>query len=134
MGTSPHVYIVMLPAPLLVLAVILELVALRGSAGLRSWARGLVTAALGLVLLAGFTGLGARRRLVSVLPGDGTPWDGHALWAVVLAVPLLALGIVRLRRPAPRTRKEGWFLVLLDVAMALLASTIMYTGLHPPAP
>lgn len=133
MATSPHVYVVMLPAPILALALAFDLAGLRGWDKLRSWAWGFVTGGLGLVLLAGFTGLGARRRLVSVLPGRGTPWDGHILWAVVLAVPLLALGVLRLRRPSPRTRRERWIVVLLDLVLTLLASTIMYTGLHPPS-
>lgn len=130
---NSHALLAYLPAPLLAGALALDLLRLRRpAADTDGWARVLVGGGLAAAVLSGFTGLGARRRLASALPGDATPWDGHVIWAVLLLVSLLAAGFARLRvRPAAGgggTRSA----LLLDALLTLLVVTITLTGIRTP--
>ena len=130
---NPHALLAYLLAPLFVGALVLDLLSRREGAGdAEGWVRALVGGGLAVAVLGGFTGLGARRRLASALPGDAaTPWDGHVIWAVILLVGLLTAGLVRLRVRGGRGAGSRTALVL-DAVLAVLAVTITVTGIRTP--
>lgn len=131
---SFHNILVWVPTPLLALAAVLDALDL-GVAGGDGGRRGrlLVGATVGVLLLTAFTGLGARRRLPAPVPGTPmAPWDVHANSAVVLLVPLLVLGVLRIRAVGSRWKNASGRLVLLDLALLALASAIVVTGLRIP--
>lgn len=130
---NPHALLAFLPAPLLAGALVLDLLRLRRpERPAAPWARALVGGGLAVAVLTAFTGLGARRRLASALPGDATPWDGHVIWAVVLLALLLAAGFVRLRTPWSGGERGSRLVLLLDAVLAGLAVTITLTGARTP--
>ncbi|MDX1567890.1 MAG: hypothetical protein R3223_08825, partial [Longimicrobiales bacterium] len=80
-----HDILVWLPTPLLLLALLLDVLDMSGSGkgGRSPWGRRLVAAALVVVALAAFTGLSARRTLPASVPGSPMPpWDVHVNFAV----------------------------------------------------
>ncbi|MFW6199958.1 MAG: hypothetical protein ACOC8K_05245 [Gemmatimonadota bacterium] len=132
---TPHGVLVWLPAPLLLLALLFDVLALsgRGEAGVGPWGRRLVAAALGVLALAAFTGFGARRTLPASVPGSPMPpWDVHVNFAVILVIVILGVGVVRIRAVGGRWKESPHRVVLLDLVLLLLVSAVMVTGLRIP--
>lgn len=131
---SFHTILVWIPTPLLALAAVLdglELGRSDGDGGRRG--RLLVGSAVGVLLVTAFTGMGARRRLPAPVPGTPmAPWDVHANSAVVILVPLLVLGVIRIRAVGSRWKRATGRLVLLDLLLLALSSAIVVTGLRIP--
>lgn len=130
-----HTLLVWFPAPMLVLALLLDVLDMSASAegGVGRRGRRLVAGAVGIVVLASFTGLGARRTLPAAVPGSPMPpWDVHVNWAVVLLIPVLAVGFVRIRAVGGPWRRAPGRLLLLDLALLVLVSAITATGLRIP--
>lgn len=130
---TSHSLLAFVPAPLLAAVLVLDLMRERHrDARFGEWVRPLVAVGLGAAVLTAFTGLGARRRIASALPGGGTPWDGHVIWAVVLLVVLLAVGIARLRTRWSGEGRRGWSVLLLDAVLLAVVLTITLTGVRTP--